>query len=278
MARTFTIHTGRGRYVADTPIDAAKKAAAKLFKNNKAKSLRFCIRETTKDSKKKLYYYKAYKADKNAKNSIIVSVDKSKKTFSGGSPTHGNNAKKEEDMRHWKANSNIISKMNAAFKEGFDANLQKDIFRITEIEYFKNFDNLVNDVQNEEHILKDFIYKILNYGGNIIYMAVTNRETRQIRYFYFKEGKFLCSLFPLIKEEIYDFLSKGTLPNDEANMQNYRDKILQEQKRQEQQKKQEQEKQEQKKQEQERQANKSLLSKIVHRCKGFLCIENTVPD
>jgi hypothetical protein len=86
MTRSFTIHSasknieGLKRYRTDTPIEAAKKAAAKLFKDSKAKSLNFCIRETTKDSKKKLYHYKA---DKTAKGGIRVSADKSKKTVNG---------------------------------------------------------------------------------------------------------------------------------------------------------------------------------------------------
>jgi hypothetical protein len=79
MPRSFTIHTVGGRYKADIPIEAAKKAAAKLFKDTKSKSLTFCIRETTKDSKKKLYHYKA---TRTAKGGIQVSVNKNKKIVS----------------------------------------------------------------------------------------------------------------------------------------------------------------------------------------------------
>ena len=79
MPRSFTIHTGTGRYKTDTPMEAAKKAAAKLFKDTKSKSLTFCMRETTKDSKKKLYHYKATRTTKGV---IKVSVNKNKKIVS----------------------------------------------------------------------------------------------------------------------------------------------------------------------------------------------------
>lgn len=81
MYRSFTIHTVGGRYLADKPMEAAKKAASKLFKDSKVKRMTFCLRETTKDSKKKLYHYKA---DKLVKGGFKVSVDKSKKKNKGG--------------------------------------------------------------------------------------------------------------------------------------------------------------------------------------------------
>jgi hypothetical protein len=243
MARTFTIHTGRGRYVADTPIDAAKKAAAKLFKNNKAKSLRFCIRETTKDSKKKLYYYKAYKADKNAKDSIIVSVDKSKKTFSGGSPTHGYNPEHGD----YRDDLDIRSKMHEAFQNGFAANLQETLYKIFDIHYYHEFYNLIDSTLLKKYILGEFTYIIIMDAIELTFMKVTNKNTRQIRYFYFKEGMFLCSLFPLTKEQINEFLSEGTLTIKQGDIQKIHDKILKnegEQKKQEQERQQRQERQE----------------------------------
>ena len=65
--RSFTIHQSSisekgGRYKSDTPISVANKVAQDLFdKHPRTKKLSFCIRETTKNSKKRLYYYIADK-------------------------------------------------------------------------------------------------------------------------------------------------------------------------------------------------------------------------
>jgi hypothetical protein len=117
MHRSFTIHTVGGRYKADTPIEAAKKAAAKLFKDTKSKSLTFCIRETTKDSRKKLYHYKA---TRTAKGDIQVSVNKNKKVISAykGGGVGG-------DVR------TIIQRLSESLK-------LIDLFNI----FYDNFDNL----------------------------------------------------------------------------------------------------------------------------------------
>ena len=44
-----------GIYVSSTPSSAAKKVVSKLCTNNKNKKVRFSIRETTRDSNKKVY-------------------------------------------------------------------------------------------------------------------------------------------------------------------------------------------------------------------------------
>jgi hypothetical protein len=71
--RSFTINESSinisgGRYTASTPILAGKKIAKKLFadiegnKQNRIKKIYFCVKETTKTSKKKLYNYIATKS------------------------------------------------------------------------------------------------------------------------------------------------------------------------------------------------------------------------
>jgi hypothetical protein len=66
-ARYFTIESSSvdkngGRYKSDTPISAAKNIANMLFeKHLRMKKISFCIRETTKNSKKNVYNYKADK-------------------------------------------------------------------------------------------------------------------------------------------------------------------------------------------------------------------------
>ena len=44
-----------GIYVSSTPSSAAKKVVSKLCANNKNKKVKFSIRETTRDSNKKVY-------------------------------------------------------------------------------------------------------------------------------------------------------------------------------------------------------------------------------
>jgi hypothetical protein len=53
-----------GRYKADTPFAAAKKAARRLFRSDKAgerTGIRFALRESTKGSDKGVFYYTAKK-------------------------------------------------------------------------------------------------------------------------------------------------------------------------------------------------------------------------
>ena len=62
--RNFTIDYSSigvkgGKFKSNTPQESAKKAAKKLLENTN--KVTFCIRETTKDSKKKTYHYKATK-------------------------------------------------------------------------------------------------------------------------------------------------------------------------------------------------------------------------
>lgn len=71
MSRTFTvdnsgIDVSGGRYVSDVPSQAAKKAASKLFakaksspKHKAVKTITFSIRETTRNSDKSQFKYKA---------------------------------------------------------------------------------------------------------------------------------------------------------------------------------------------------------------------------
>ena len=56
--RYFTIVIGskeNGRYISSSPISLAKKVLSKLLILHKCKKIEFCIRETTKFSKKKVY-------------------------------------------------------------------------------------------------------------------------------------------------------------------------------------------------------------------------------
>lgn len=58
----------RGSRYSDTvPINVAKKFAKKIFQNNKICKINFCIRETTRNSKKKLYHYIAIRKGDNIK-------------------------------------------------------------------------------------------------------------------------------------------------------------------------------------------------------------------
>jgi len=80
MNRNFTIfYSSLGvkgsRYSDTVPINVAKKFAKKIFSNNNICKIDFCIRETTKNSKKKLYYYTAIKKGDNIK----VKSDRKKK-------------------------------------------------------------------------------------------------------------------------------------------------------------------------------------------------------
>jgi hypothetical protein len=67
-SRTFTIASAEnnvvgGHFTGVAPWNAAKKAARKLFTEGKSKhaELRFTLRETTADSKKKVFQYIAIK-------------------------------------------------------------------------------------------------------------------------------------------------------------------------------------------------------------------------
>ena len=56
--RSFTIVIGskeNGRYISSSPLSVAKKVLSKLLILHKYKKIEFCIRETTKFSKKKVY-------------------------------------------------------------------------------------------------------------------------------------------------------------------------------------------------------------------------------
>jgi hypothetical protein len=56
-----TISIPKGRYKATKPINAAKKIAGKLFLLTNDPKISFSIRETTKNSQKKIYHYEATK-------------------------------------------------------------------------------------------------------------------------------------------------------------------------------------------------------------------------
>jgi hypothetical protein len=73
MSRYFTLESSSigitgGRYKSEKPSLAAKKIAEKLFQNSKKKVISLCIRETTKNSKKKSYHYKAKKTKDSKSN------------------------------------------------------------------------------------------------------------------------------------------------------------------------------------------------------------------
>lgn len=95
MARYFIIDYSNvgvngGRCSANTPMNAAKKFASKLFSDNKISKIMFCVRETTKESKKKKYYYNAVQND----NKIKVSCSKIKNRGGGQKEDLINNASK----------------------------------------------------------------------------------------------------------------------------------------------------------------------------------------
>jgi hypothetical protein len=84
MKRNFTIQSSSvgvkgGRYSDIVPMNVAKKVAKNLFQNYKVSKIVFCIRETTKNSKKKQYHYIAIRK----KNNITVKSD-SKTVRRGG--------------------------------------------------------------------------------------------------------------------------------------------------------------------------------------------------
>ena len=88
--RTFTIANScinmkGGRYNSLNPMSAAKKAATQLFKkakkSSKYKSLRkitFCLRETTIDSDKLEYHYKAARITLDKPISRIITPTETK--------------------------------------------------------------------------------------------------------------------------------------------------------------------------------------------------------
>jgi len=98
-----SIKTKGGRYKADAPREAAKKAAARLFKEAKTKTqLTFCLRETTKGSKQKEYHYTGKKVyEKKSKTEFKISVVSRKKYVknSGGSTIDENLAKYKQEMQ-----------------------------------------------------------------------------------------------------------------------------------------------------------------------------------
>ncbi len=70
-SRYFTIEKtivsiSKGRYEAKKPIDAAKKIARKLLTYTNDPKISFSIRETTKNSQKKIYHYEATKTEVHA--------------------------------------------------------------------------------------------------------------------------------------------------------------------------------------------------------------------
>jgi len=77
--RHFTVVMGNkehGLYVSSSPSSAARKAVTKLCAANKSKKVNFHIRETTQDSKKKVYgpyigYIEKLKVPIKLKNHII---------------------------------------------------------------------------------------------------------------------------------------------------------------------------------------------------------------
>lgn len=73
--RHFTIHNVDnknyssevgGRYTSNLPLDAAKKAFSRMLRNNKSKQISFTIeiRETTRNSKHKIYKYELRRVEK----------------------------------------------------------------------------------------------------------------------------------------------------------------------------------------------------------------------
>lgn len=86
MPRYFTIHNSSigikgGRYTAERPMHTAHNVAEKLFRNlSNPTTIHFCIRETTKNSKHKVYHYVA----NNSKHKITVRSDKQKRMQTGG--------------------------------------------------------------------------------------------------------------------------------------------------------------------------------------------------
>ncbi len=166
MPRSFTIHTGSGtgRYKTDTPMEAAKKAAAKLFKDTKSKSLTFCIRETTKDSKKKLYHYKA---TRTAKGVIQVSVNKNKKIVSAY--TSGGVG---GDVR------TIIIKLSEPLK-------LIDLFKI----FYNNFDNLQILFDNIK--INDFVLRSRTSADQTKKYKIVSEHKVCIRAVFFSYGSYI---------------------------------------------------------------------------------------
>jgi hypothetical protein len=83
MKRNFTIQSSslgvKGcRYSDIVPMNVAKKVAKNLFQNYKVSKIVFCIRETTKNSKKKQYHYIAIR------KKDIIKVKSDNKTIRGG--------------------------------------------------------------------------------------------------------------------------------------------------------------------------------------------------
>lgn len=88
MNRNFTIQSSSlgvkgGRYSDIVPINVAKKVAKNLFKNYKISKIVLCIRETTKNSKKKQYHYIAIR------KKHIIKVKSNNKTIRGGGSEEG---------------------------------------------------------------------------------------------------------------------------------------------------------------------------------------------
>ncbi len=65
-----------GRYISKTPSGAAKKAARRLFKSQKSRSLNFMIRKTTRGCKREIYQYSA--SLEVLKTPLIVNKDGNK--------------------------------------------------------------------------------------------------------------------------------------------------------------------------------------------------------
>lgn len=159
MTRSFKNSDGGGRYLADTPIQAAKKIAEKLFTNSKKKKLIISIKETTKNSSHKTYKYVAEKHLKNAKQNAkqykisVYSYKKNKQNGAGLlSIIRQTIFRKKSDIPINRSKTSLLSKPATRYythKRGDDGIIQFD------------YDNEIllesSEINKIKHITNDFI-------------------------------------------------------------------------------------------------------------------------
>lgn len=183
--RTFTIASScinvkGGRYNSLNPMSAAKKAATQLFKkakkSQKYKSLRkitFCVRETTIDSDKLEYHYKAARVKLDKPVSRIINnkeiVNHYRIEISATADKHQKNSLKCEKMQSKKKrggyiDNNHLDTINGIIDEINNNNPQ----------YIDSFSSLFNSNHKLQKFTRDATIDEIQNISKYIYYYVPN--------------------------------------------------------------------------------------------------------
>lgn len=179
MNRIFTIYScclgiKGGRYPEITPIKAAKKVAKKLFSKKKNSKIYFCIRETTKNSKKKLFNYiaiiKEYKIEVRTYN---------KKIQKGGFNITNDIFHLKDNDKYLKIKQNNVDYTEdnseaTKFKASLSPNPETDIYLIY-------IDNISSQEKNALHYdTENKIYTLTTNGHSLFEFELNERKIYNI--------------------------------------------------------------------------------------------------